>query len=1184
MDFRILGPLQALDEGRVVALGGSKQRSLLAVLLLHANETLSTERLIDELWGERPPATAAKTVQVHVSRLRKALGGGSGEASDAIVVTREYGYELQLDPEGLDSHRFERLVAEGRAELDAGRPDRAASALEEALSLWRGPPLADLAYESFATRAIVRLEELRVSAREALIKSELALGRHAEVVGELERLVAEHPYREGLRAQLMLALYRCDRQADALQAYQDARRALVEELGIEPGERLRALERDILAQDPALALSAAATESASVEERSSHAPEPSVLGAFVGRDRELDELRVGLEDAIAGRGGLFLLVGGPGIGKSRLAEELIVRGRARQACVLIGRCWEAGGAPAYWPWVQVLRMYLEETEPEALRSQLGGGAADLAQIVPELRQLFPDVLTPSITGEGARFRLFDSAARFLRAAAATRPLLIVLDDLHAADEASLLMLRFVAAELGRSRILVLGTYRDVDPTVRDPLASTLAELAREQVTHRIELAGLGAADIERYIEVTAGTAPPPELIAAIHTETEGNPLFVGEMVRLLAAEGHLAELDARALSELGVPQGVREVIGRRLGRLSAESQHVLTLASVLGREMDLGALERLTQRASEELLEVLDEAVAARVLTAVPGAPGRVRFAHALIRETLYDQLTAPRRVQLHRRAGEALEELYARDSAPHLAELAHHFFEAAPGGDLGKALGYSRRAGERAVALLAYEEGARYYELALQALELKQPYEARERCAFLLERGDALAKAGSMQEAKEAFLDAANLARSLRLPEQLARAALGYGGRYPFARAGPDRQLVPLLEEALAGLSNEQSDLRVQLMARLAAALRDQPSLEPRSSLSTEAVQIARRLGDKATLADALMSHFTATWTPEPGRLVAIADEVGRLAEEIRDPERAFQASFLNYVASLTLGEPERVASRMEEHRALASILKQPALQWWSLVMRSDWALLRGEFAEGEELAEEALRVGQRAQSWDAGFSYRTALFILRREQGRLAEIDELIRDSINEYTGYRSFRCLVLLVDCDLGRRHDAARGFDELAANDFSVLPRDAEWLFCLSILSEVAACLNDVRRAAVLHELLLPYERLNALASGEVCIGCVARYLGVLASTTANWGDAKRHFESALELNARMGARPWAAHTASDYARMRIARDAPGDREKAHSLLSRALATYDELGMPAAAASAFALMTQAGLAAR
>ena len=333
MDVRILGPLEVLDDGRTVPLGGVKQRALLGLLLLHPNETLSTDRLIDELWGERTPGSAAKAVHARVARLRRALAGENGSATADLLVTRERGYELKLDPESLDSHRFERLVAEGRSELAAGRPERAVSALERALSLWRGAPLADLSYERFAQSEIARLEDLRVMALEQLIEAKLALGRHADVIGQLETLIAQHPYREALRAQLMLALYRCDRQADALQAYQNGRRTLIEQLGIEPGERLRELERAILAQDPALALPALET-----------AELPPELGAetlLAGRDAELDWLREHWRRARGGAGRLVLVAGETGMGKTRLAAELAVEVH-RDRCEVR---YVAGGGP-----------------------------------------------------------------------------------------------------------------------------------------------------------------------------------------------------------------------------------------------------------------------------------------------------------------------------------------------------------------------------------------------------------------------------------------------------------------------------------------------------------------------------------------------------------------------------------------------------------------------------------------------------------------------------------------------------------------------------------------------------------------------------------------------------------------------------------------------------------------------
>jgi predicted ATPase/DNA-binding SARP family transcriptional activator len=314
MDFRILGPLEALDRGRDLAPAGSKRRALLALLLLHANETLSIDRLVDDLWGEHPPATAARTLQAHVSRLRKALDAGAGNGGGELIVTREHGYELKLDPERLDSHRFERLIAEGRSHIATGRPERAASAFESALSLWRGAPLADLAYEPFAQPEIARLDDVRVAAVEDLNDAKLALGRHGELVGQLEALIDEHPYRERLRAQLMLALYRCERQADALQAYQDARRTLVEELGIEPGARLHDLERAILAQDPALATPAMKT----AEVPASRLPLPP--NRTLGRDQDQE-----IVSQLLRRVRFVSLIGPGGVGKTRLALEVARR-------------------------------------------------------------------------------------------------------------------------------------------------------------------------------------------------------------------------------------------------------------------------------------------------------------------------------------------------------------------------------------------------------------------------------------------------------------------------------------------------------------------------------------------------------------------------------------------------------------------------------------------------------------------------------------------------------------------------------------------------------------------------------------------------------------------------------------------------------------------------------------------
>jgi tetratricopeptide (TPR) repeat protein len=335
--------------------------------------------------------------------------------------------------------------------------------------------------------------------------------------------------------------------------------------------------------------------------------------------------------------------------------------------------------------------------------------------------------------------------------------------------------------------------------------------------------------------------------------------------------------------------------------------------------------------------------------------------------------------------------------------------------------------------------------------------------------------------------------------------------------------------------------------------------------------VELARRLGDPDTLGYALVSLAMATWGPETAELCAIADEVSLLAEETDDAERAFQGCWLHHTAAMMLGDPARVAALEDEHRALANRSKQPSQQWYSVVMRCEWALLRGQFSEGEELAEEALRIGQRAQTYDAGFAYRITLFVLRRLQGRLHEIEDLIGRSVDEHAGYRSFRAVGPLIEWELGREDAARHAFEDLAKADFAKLPRDSEWLFSLSVLAEAAVRLEDRDRAAILYRLLDPYAGLNA-SPGACNVGSVARYVAILASTSSRWEDAARHFESALEMNARMGARPWLAHTQRDYARMLVARSAPGDRQRAQLLLSEALTTYGELGMETAASAA------------
>ncbi|MCI0441422.1 MAG: AAA family ATPase, partial [Chloroflexi bacterium] len=478
-------------------------------------------------------------------------------------------------------------------------------------------------------------------------------------------------------------------------------------------ERVRSLQRQ--GQDAA-SIAAALGVPVELVERAAISDGPTARlhwsaerGAFIGRQLELDGLRAALDAARAGRGKLVMLAGEPGIGKTRIAQELSAIAERSGARALWGRCYEGQGAPPYWPWAQIIRAYARECDAERLRQEMGVGAADIAEIVPDAREWLGDIAPSprfesqvaglSNSSEQARFRLFDSVAVFLKSASRSQPLVLVLDNLHGADKSSLLLLEFLMHELADSRLLALGTYRSTELSRQHPLSETLAELASglgTGVYQRLQLRGLSLGDVSEFIHAVAGMRPPLGVVGAIHSQTEGNPLFIQEVVRLLVQEGALAPErlgKGRALS-ISVPEGVREVIGRRLNRLSESCAQTLSVASVIGREFGLNELERLVDHLSEDrLLEVIEEAVAARIIEDVPQSAERYQFTHVLIRETLYDELTGARRARLHRRIGEAMEELYAADLEPHLAQLAHHFFEAASTGLGDKAVEYATRA-----------------------------------------------------------------------------------------------------------------------------------------------------------------------------------------------------------------------------------------------------------------------------------------------------------------------------------------------------------------------------------------------------------------------------------------------------------------------------------------------------------
>ena len=438
-------------------------------------------------------------------------------------------------------------------------------------------------------------------------------------------------------------------------------------------------------------------------------PTRDIGHVFVGRQREIAELTAALDEALSGQGRIVMLAGEPGIGKTRTAQELTALAETAGAMVLWGWCYEEEGAPPYWPWVQAIRAYVQQCDAGQLRTEMGHGAANIADVIPEIHDKITDLKPPpAVEPEAARFRLFDSIATFLKSVAQSQPLMLVLDDIHWADRPSLLLLQFLARELApvhSGRLLVVGCYRDMELSRQHPLSETLAQLSRSASGgfHRVLLRGLNYEETSRLIKASAGIEPTTGLVEEIYSHTEGNPFFMTEVIRLLAESGELSADHIGSPEGLRIPEGVREVIGQRLNRLSERCNEMLTTASVVGREFDFKLLSNLSGDDTEDrMLEACEEALAARIIEEPPGTMGRYQFTHALIQETLAQELSTTRRARLHARVGQALEEMYGENARTHASELAQHFAEAELVVGPTKLVLYSLLAGEQALAASA--------------------------------------------------------------------------------------------------------------------------------------------------------------------------------------------------------------------------------------------------------------------------------------------------------------------------------------------------------------------------------------------------------------------------------------------------------------------------------------------------
>jgi class 3 adenylate cyclase/tetratricopeptide (TPR) repeat protein len=902
---------------------------------------------------------------------------------------------------------------------------------------------------------------------------------------------------------------------------------------------------------------------------------------FVAREEELARLDQLWREAAAGQRRVALLAGEPGVGKTRLAAELARKVHDQGSAVLVGRCDEDMGVP-YQPFVEALRHAVEHMATAELRDRLGRYPGELVRLLPELSQRLTDLPPPLRSDpETERYRLFDAVAAWLAAASASEPVLLVLDDLQWAAKPTLLLLRHVVRFPGIERLLILGTYRDTELGRDHPLVEVVADLRRQSGVERLSLRGLDCSGVAALMESAAGHSLGAEdraMARAIHEETEGNPFFVHEVIRHLAETAAGAGRQGRLpAEEFGIPEGVRDVVGRRVARLSEQANRILRVAAVMGVEFDLPVLQGAGDFDEEDLVSALEEATEAHLVTEAPGRGGRYRFAHALVRDTLYGALVGVRRATLHRRVAEAIEVVHGGRLDDHLPALAHHYARSAGlAADTTKAVSYAAQAAERAVRQHAHDEAVTYYRQALDFLPPAPGADEARRLELLISLGEAQRCAGH-DDYRQTLLDAARLAKERGDSHLLARAALANTrGMYISAIGAVDVDRVEVLESALDATEPDDSPTRAALLGALALELTYAKCRERRLALSDEALAIARRLGDPATLVSVLARrHYTLGAPDTLSERLAQSAELLALTERLGDPMSIGWAWWLRTRAAMETGDAEETRRALGRVEAIAAELGQPTLRWFAAVIRATYLTATGRLQEAERVVTESAQLAGSTGQPDGPLFLALQLFFIRFEQGRLGEVEDLWVAARARNPEWATLGAALGFLYCELDRDDEARTLFEPLANRDFTDIPFDVVWLPTMAVLGDIAAHLGDTARAAILYDLLAPYAGVMVGAT-SAWFGSVAHHLGMLAAATGRFHEAERHLGAAAASHARFGAPTWLARTHLEWARMLLTRREPGDAERAGELLAQALATAGEFGLANVERRALALL--------
>ncbi|HEX3794245.1 MAG TPA: BTAD domain-containing putative transcriptional regulator [Acidimicrobiales bacterium] len=1175
LQIRVLGPVEVSWNGAVVDIGGLKARALLSRLLIDRNLTVTVDRLLDSLWTDHDGEGAEISLRSTVSRLRKRLRDAGVE--DELIITRAPGYVMQVEAESIDVVRFERLVTEGRNRLAGHDPVGAVSSLQTAEALWCGMAYSEVRDEPFARAEARRLDELRLVAVETRLDAEIGLGRHSNLVGELEALTSAHPMRERLWTQRMLALYRAGRQAEALRVFQELRTILVAELGIEPGHDPTWLEQAILSQSPDLDWEPDPTiASPQTGGHWSSTPPPPLAyhsstpttdtdGLLIGRQREITIMEDWWASARREESRLIVIDGDAGIGKTRLVSELARSAEAGGALVLWGRCDEDPVAP-FQPFAEALGRYFQSLSVAEITEMPAWCLEELSRMVLRLRDFSSPPESETTDPDNDRFRFFGAVTTTLTALAERRPVLLVLDDLHWANQPTVLLLRHLLRTREGTSPGIVALFRDGDVGADNPLRSVLADQRSDHTVVRIHLEGLTAETVKELVAATSGDND--DLAAQLFVLTEGNPLFLDEIFRQLS---YTAEQSGDGPDEtpvppnLNTPEAVKELVARRVSRLPDEVIHFLHAASVAGPEFEANIVALASELSPDQRLDAVDRAVESRLIRQVGEMNERYAFSHALVRDAIYGELLRGRRVRYHHKIAVATERVHADSVAAYVNELAHHFSMGAALADADKALRYSYAAGESALRNLAFEEAVAHFSRGLEVAELYGDLDMPARCEALLALAEAQNKAGDGTSADASYEKAAALARTMGDPERLALAALRAGPLSYIGIVGANADQVRLLEEARSMLDPEDSHLRAMVTARLGLVMvyaDGVPGEEVREralSLSTDAVAMARRLGDRAALGYTLNARLHALWgiDPAPERL-AVGTELGQIADDVGDELLALHGHMWRVRELLAQGDIDAVTDEVERFEARAIGPRHPLASSYACNVRAMMALVAGDFAEGERLAPMAMELAEDYNEMAMSF-YGALMVWTWWQQDKFPELEEIFSQVLNPApTDYPVVAATMSLLNAELGRKDQARAELDRLAALGWESIGDDQTEGVSLTMTVAACAAIGAKDHAAALYEQMRPYAGTAIVirAPAAACFGPADHYLGLLAMTMGDVTLAEVHFETALRLARRMRSAPFVAMSELELARALQLGGRNDDKERIVALLRNA----------------------------